>query len=281
MGDQIVNREQAEEWGGREGAHWVQHADRYDALSQRLTPRLMDAAAVGVSDRVLDVGCGCGLTSRMAARSARAGSVLGVDLSAQMLREADRRARAEGLRNVRFEEADAQIYRLPPASFDLAISRFGVMFFEDPVAAFANVASALRRGGRCAFLCWQELLRNDWIMVPAGAALAYVPFPDLGPEGAPGPFSLADPDRIRTVLTRAGFEAVEVTEVTELVYLGEDAADATEFLAGTGMARVLLEGADAATQQQAIEAVRGALEGHEQPEGIWLGGAAWFVEARA
>jgi SAM-dependent methyltransferase len=280
MTDRIVNVEQAEEWDGREGDHWVQHADRYDALSQRITPRLMDTAAISAADRVLDVGCGCGLTTRAAARAANAGAVLGVDLSAAMLREAERRAHAEGLDNVRFEQGDAQVHTFPPAAFDLAISRFGVMFFEDPAAAFRNIASAVRRGGRYVFLCWQDLPHNDWIMVPAGAALSYVPFPDLGPEGAPGPFSLADPDRARSVLMEAGFEDIDIEEITEQVLLGENASDATEFLRGTGMARVLLADTDPDTERNAMDAVRSALEAHEQPGGIWLGSAAWLFAAR-
>jgi SAM-dependent methyltransferase len=279
MTDHIVNVEQAEEWDGREGDHWVQHADRYDALSQRITPRLMETAAVGAADHVLDVGCGCGLTTRTAARAASAGSVLGMDLSAAMLQEAERRARAAGLTNVRFEQGDVQVHTFSPPEFDLAMSRFGVMFFEDPVAAFANVASAIRPGGRLVFVCWQDLARNEWIMVPAGGALSYVPFPDLGPEGAPGPFSLADPDRIRRVLTEAGFEGIEVNEITEQMFLGDDAADATEFLQGTGMARLLFGGVDADTELRAIDAVRDALEPHVQPEGIWLGSGAWLVAA--
>jgi SAM-dependent methyltransferase len=280
MTDHIVNVEQAEEWDGREGDHWVQHADRYDALSQRITPHLMEAAAVGAGDRVLDVGCGCGLTTRTAARAASAGSVLGVDLSPAMLQEAERRARAEALTNVGFEQGDVQVQPFAPAEFDLTISKFGVMFFEDPVAAFANIASALRPDGRVVFTCWQDLPLNDWIMVPAGAALSYVPFPDLGPEGAPGPFSLADPDHTRRVLTDAGFDGIEVNEVTEQVFLGDNAADATEFLQGTGMARLLFENADEDTERKAIDAVRGTLEAHEQPEGLWLGSAAWLVAAR-
>jgi SAM-dependent methyltransferase len=280
MSDHVVNVEQAEEWDGREGDHWVQHADRYDALSQRITPHLMEAAAVGTADRVLDVGCGCGLTTRSAARAASSGSVLGIDLSAAMLQEAERRTRAEGLTNVGFERGDVQVHAFPPAEFDLAMSRFGVMFFEDPVVAFANIASAIRSGGRFAFLCWQDLARNDWIMIPAGGALSYVPFPDLGPEGAPGPFSLADPDRTRRVLTDAGFEEIEISEITEQMFLGDNAADATEFLRGTGMARLLFENVDADTERKAIDAVREALEAHEQPEGIWLGSAAWLVVAR-
>ena len=279
MTDHVVNVEQAEEWDGREGDHWVQHADRYDAMSQRITPRLMEAAAVGTADHVLDVGCGCGLTTRTAARAASAGSVVGMDLSAAMLQVAERRARAEGLANVRFEQGDVQVRAFSPAEFDLTISKFGVMFFEDPVAAFANIASALRPGGRSVFTCWQDLARNDWVMVPAAGALSYVPFPDLGPEGAPGPFSLADTDHTRRVLTEAGFKGIDINEITEQMLLGDNAADATEFLQGTGMARVLFEGVDSETERKAIDAVRDALEAHEQPEGIWLGSAAWLVAA--
>ena len=280
MTDHVVNVEQAEEWDGQQGDHWVRYADRYDALSQRITPHLTEAAAVGASDHVLDVGCGCGLTTRIAARAASAGSVLGIDLSAAMLHEAERRARAEGLANVHFQQGDVQVQAFSPAEFDLALSRFGVMFFEDPVAAFANIASAIRTGGRFVFLCWQDLARNDWIMVPAGAALAFVPFPDLGPEGAPGAFSLADPARTRGLLMDAGFEGIEINEVTEKVFLGENATDATEFLRGTGMARLLFEGVDADTERKAIDAVRDVLEAHEQLEGIWLDSAAWLVAGR-
>src|SRR5918994_7051090 len=114
MADHVVNVEQAEEWDGREGDHWVQHADRYDAFSQRITPHLMEAAAVGAADRVLDVGCGCGLTTRAAARAASSGLVLGMDLSAAMLQEAERRARAERLDNVRFDQGDVQVHTFSP-----------------------------------------------------------------------------------------------------------------------------------------------------------------------
>jgi SAM-dependent methyltransferase len=279
MTDRIVNAEQAEEWDGRQGDHWVEYADRYDALSQRITPHLMRAAAIDPAERVLDIGCGCGATTRSAARAASAGSVLGIDLSAAMLNEAERRANADGLTNVTFRQSDVQVHKFPPAEFDLAISKFGVMFFEDPVAAFANVASALPADGRLAFACWQDLARNDWLMIPAGAALAYVPFPDLGPEGAPGAFSLADPDRIRRILTEAGFVGIDIDELTEPLFLGEDAADATDFLRGTGMARRLFEGADADTERKALHAVRDALEAHGQPDGVWLGSAAWLVTA--
>jgi ubiquinone/menaquinone biosynthesis C-methylase UbiE len=279
MTDRVVNVEQAEEWDGRRGDHWVEHADRHDALSQRITPHLMEAATVGVAERVLDVGCGCGLTTRAAARAAPSGSVLGVDLSSAMLAEAERRARAEHITNVSFEQGDAQVRRFARSTFDVALSRFGVMFFEDPVAAFANIGSGLRVGGRLAFVCWQDRARNEWITVPTEAALAYVAPPDAGAEGAPGAFSLADPERVRRILTDAGLEQIDIAAVTENVFLGDDAADATEFWEGTGMARALLEGADPDARERAIGGVRDALEAHERPSGTWLGSEAWLVTA--
>lgn len=279
MTDRIANAEQAASWDGHRGDHWVRYADRYDALIQRLTPPLMRAAAVGASDRVLDVGCGCGSTTRLAARAARTGSVLGVDLSAAMLHEAERRTRVEGLDNARFEHADVQVHPFAAAEFDLALSRFGVMFFEDPVTAFSNLASALRPRGRFTFLCWQDRDRNEWVTVPVRAALTVVPPPEPLPDGAPGPFSLAKPERIRQVLEDAGFDNIALGEVAEPLYLGDDAADATDFWQGTGIARLLLDDVDAATERQAIDAVHDALRSHERPEGIRLGSAAWLVTA--
>jgi SAM-dependent methyltransferase len=279
MTHRVVNVDQAEGWDGARGDHWVQYADHYDALIKRLTPHLMDAAAVGAADRVLDVGCGCGVTTRMAARAAPTASVLGVDLSAAMLREAARRARAEGLGNVRFEQADVQAHAFAAAELDLAFSRFGVMFFEGPLAAFSNIASALRPGGRLVFVCWQDRDRNDWVTVPVSAALEHVPRPEPSPEGAPGPFSLASARRIRQLLTDAGFENAEIDEVVEPVFLGDDAGVASEFWQGTGTARLLLDPVDADTERRAVDAVRAALQSHTGPDGIWLASTAWLVTA--
>jgi SAM-dependent methyltransferase len=196
-----------------------------------------------------------------------------------MLARARDLAVAEGLTNVVFEQGDAQVHTLVPASFDVAISRFGVMFFADPVAAFRNVGRAVRRGGRLAFVCWQDLSRNEWLLVPVVAALEHVPMPDLGPPGAPGPFSLARANHIQDVLGPAGFEPVVVTALDGRIRLGDDANDAVAFLRGTGMARVLLDQADQATTTRALDAVTEALRAHEAPEGLYLNGAAWLVAA--
>jgi SAM-dependent methyltransferase len=278
--EDVANVEQDEYWNAVEAGHWVEYQDRYDALLAPLDGHLLQAADISDRDHVLDVGCGCGATTRAAARRASAGSALGIDLSAAMLERARAVADQDALTNVRFVRGDAQVHDFGPSAFDLAISRFGVMFFADPVAAFANLARAARDGGRIVFLCWQELLRNDWILVPGAAAATYVPLPEPGAPDEPGPFSLADPDRVRRILSAAGWRDVDLQEVREPLCVGADADDAVAFLRGTGFARRLFEDVDEVTVGRAIDAVRDALAAHESPDGVVFGSAAWLVSAR-
>ncbi|HLG01741.1 MAG TPA: methyltransferase domain-containing protein, partial [Acidimicrobiia bacterium] len=189
----MPNDEQAEYWDGPGGEHWVAEAYRYSRMTGPLGEVLVEAADPQPGERVLDVGCGMGATTLAAAeRVLPGGSALGVDLSGPMLAVARERANRGGLTHVAFEQADAQVRPFDPGSFDLAISRFGVMFFDDPNAAFANLGRALRSGGRLEFVCWQGLFDNEWLAVPVAAALQHVPVPEMGEPGAPGPFSLAD-----------------------------------------------------------------------------------------
>jgi SAM-dependent methyltransferase len=277
----MVNVDQAAEWEGPEGEHWVAHQQRYEDMSAGFTPALLNAAAIAPTHEVLDIGCGCGATTRLAAHTATQGHALGVDLSGPMLRQGAADAAAEGLTNIAFQRADAQVHPFPSGSFDVAISRFGVMFFVDPVAAFTNIATALVSGGRLMFLCWQDLARNDWVTVPAGAALAHVPFPDLGAPDQPGPFSLADPNHISDVLAAAGYTDITTTGIEAPMRLGDNADDAVAFLSGIGVARTLLATVDPDTAQRALTVVRDALAPYdESPDGVTLTGAAWLVTAR-
>jgi SAM-dependent methyltransferase len=280
VGEGVANVEQDEYWNTAEARHWVEHQDRYDALLAPLDAHLLQAAAIGDRDQVLDVGCGCGATTRAAARVASAGTALGIDLSAAMLERARAAAEEDGLANAQFVVGDAQVHAFDEGAFDVAISRFGVMFFADPVAAFANIARAVRDGGRLVFLCWQELLRNNWVLVPGAAAANFVPLPEPGSPDEPGPFSLADPDRVQNILSAAGWHDVDHHEVREPLRVGADADDTVAFLRGTGFARRLFEDVDEATIDRAIEAVRDALTAHESPDGVVLGSAAWLVSAR-
>ena len=149
-----ANAAQAAEWDGPAGAHRTRHAAVFDAEARPHNERFRAAAGVGHGDRVLDIGCGTGQSTRDAARAAVAGSALGIDLSAQMLEHARRVSSEQGLTNVSFQQADAQVHRFPAGGFDVAISRFGSMFFDDPVAAFGNIGQALRPGGRLVLMVW-------------------------------------------------------------------------------------------------------------------------------
>lgn len=276
----MPNEEQAEYWNGPGGAHWVAEQDRYDQLVGGFGERLLAAADPQPRQQVLDIGCGNGAVALACAERVRPdGLVLGVDISRPMLAAASARAEATGLTNVRFEPGDAQIHGFETESFDLVVSRFGVMFFDEPAAAFTNLARALKPGGRLAFVCWQDLLENEWIMVPVAAALQYVPMPDLGEPGAPGPFSLADPERIAAILSSAGLKTAEPESVEEPMTLGADTEDVVAFAKGTDMAQVLMEGVDDETARAAWDAVADAFAERLRPDGVVLSGKAWLVTA--
>jgi SAM-dependent methyltransferase len=271
----MTNTEQARAWDGEAGRHWAAYQDRFDTMLSRLTVHLIMAAQIAATDRVLDVGCGCGETTRIAARVASRGAALGIDLSGPMLERARVRAERQSVGNVAFEKADAQVAELP--TFDVALSRFGVMFFDDPQAAFANVLRSLRPGGRLAFLCWQ-VADNPYFAVVRSALKAFGTSPEIG--DGPGPFSLADPVRVRGLLTGAGFGDVAVDPVNEPVCPGADADEAAEFLLKSGTAQAILADADEATVTKAAVALRTALLPYETPDGVLIESAAWLVTAR-
>ncbi|MFE6738449.1 class I SAM-dependent methyltransferase [Streptomyces tubercidicus] len=273
------NAAQAEAWNGADGQYWVRQRAHQEARYRDLTPRLMAAAGIRADSRVLDIGCGSGGTSLAAARAAAEGTVLGVDLSGPMLAEARRQAAAAGLPQAAFAQADAQVHRFEAAAFDVVISRFGVMFFGDPEAAFRNIAQSLRPGGRLSFLCWRDLAQNAYLTVPFATLAPYVQLPDFGAPGAPGAFSLADPDRIRALLAGTGFEQISVDAVDEPLWMGTDEDDAVASLTDMPMARTMLAEADEEARAGAIAALRQAMGGHRGPGGVTLGSASWLVTA--
>lgn len=276
----MVSTEQSKQWNGETGQYWVEREEHFDAMLSRLTTHLVAAADISATDRVVDIGCGCGATTREAAARASEGAVLGIDLSEPMLERARVRAEHQGLTNVRFEWADAEVYPFPRTAFDLVISRFGVMFFEDPRAAFHNIGEALRPGGRIAFLCWQELARNEQRTVPLEALAAHIEFPDAPPPEGPGPFSLADPDRVRGLLAGAGFSDIGVEPVLEPVLVGANADEAAEFTRHLPPIQSLLTDVDEDTLAVAVASLRESFVAYESPAGVLLGSATWLVTAR-
>jgi SAM-dependent methyltransferase len=251
----------------------------YDAELRRHNEVLHRAAGVRLHDHVLDLGCGSGQTTREAARIARAGSALGVDVSAPAIERARELARAEGLGNVTFEHADAQVHRFPGHRFDLAISRFGTMFFDDPVAAFTNVGRALRPAGRLVMMVWQPGERNEWD-VALRRCLAVPDGPVAPVSAGPDAFSLADPPTVRRILGAAGFAGIAVTDVHEPVYYGPDVAAALVWVRGFTCTSETLKRLDPGTAARAVERLRETLAAHLSDDGVWFDSRAWLVTAR-
>jgi SAM-dependent methyltransferase len=256
------------------GEHRVTYAELFDAEVRPHNDRFRAAADVRPQDSVLDIGCGTGQSTRDAARAATTGSALGVDLSAPALERARRLTAEEGLRNVTYQQADAQVHEFPPAHFDLCISRFGAMFFTDPVAAFTNIGRALRPGARLVLLAWQTHERNEWSSaihqtLAAGTA-----------TGGPDPFSLGDPGRTEGILTAAGFTEVGFTDVHEPVYYGPDSATAYDFVLGFRNTQDLLANLDAAATEHAHRRLRAALAAHDTGSGVFFDSRAWIITAR-
>jgi SAM-dependent methyltransferase len=195
-----------------------------------------------------------------------------------MLERAGERARAEGFTNVSFEQADAQVHPFEPEGFDLAISRFGGMFFADPVAAFTNIGRALRTGGRLVLLAWQELPKNEWLSAFCDAVALGRTLP-VAPVGAPGPFGLADPAGVRRILSEAGFEGVVLEEVHAPFYLGADSDDAFAFASGLGFTRGMLRGLNDSDRARALEQLRATMVAHDSGEGVVFGSCAWIITA--
>jgi SAM-dependent methyltransferase len=273
----IANEEQAAAWNGPEGTHWAQHSARRAGDADLVAP-LVEVMAIEAGDRVLDVGCGTGALARLAARHATQGAAVGVDLSTQMIEQARAEAASEGISNVTFEVGDVQVHPFVTSAFDVAVSHFGAMFFSDPAAAFANIASAIRPGGRIGLVCPQAMERCDWYGVPLAALLGHRPTPDDAPSAM---FSLSDPDVVEQLLTAAGFDAVQLRPVDTSLWFGRDASSAAEFYLGSGPVRAILERAGGSlTAADARRALEAAVTPFVAEDGVRIPGAHWLVTAR-
>jgi SAM-dependent methyltransferase len=276
-----ANNEQIEFWNGTPGARWVTYQETLDRVLGPIGDLAIERAAVTPGEKVIDVGCGCGATTlELAAKVGKSGRVLGVDVSAPMLSRARERAKAHEVGRIELVEADASTHAFPFKA-DLVFSRFGVMFFRDPVVAFANLRGALRPGGRLVFASWRNKELNAWMGVPMAAAMAVVGAEAPTPPDEPGPFSLSDEARLRAVLGGAGFADKSCDPVDNELLLGEDIESATDFSLHAGpVSRLVLDATDE-VRARVREAVVRALKPYAGPRGVVLRAATWMVQARA
>ena len=271
------NRGQLRAWDGDEGEFWAANADTFEQSIAGFDPALFDAAGLSSTDRVIDVGCGTGSTTRAAARRAVSGWVLGVDLSSVMLATARRKAEEEGLANIEFLQADAQIHPFRPSSFDVAISRTAAMFFTDRVAALTNIGRALVPGGRLVLLVWQPPARNEWFTELTGALAAGRQLPPPSAD-TPHPFTLADPAVVRETVAASGHGDIDLVDLDGVMLLGPDADRAYEFV--LGQLGWMLQDLDETGLRRAQEALRRTIDTHAGPDGVRFPAAVWLVTAR-
>jgi SAM-dependent methyltransferase len=278
------NTAQVEYWNDRAAVTWTTFQERLDALFQPLTERALDAAAPAPGERVVDVGCGCGATVlALADRVSPAGQVLGLDVSNPMAARARQRIAAAALANAQVVVSDAAVHDFTGVAVDLIFSRFGVMFFADPVAAFANLRQAARPGGRLLCAVWRPLADNPWFRVPLEAARPLVtPQPPTDPD-APGPFALANPERTQDILRNAGWRHPTLAshDLPMRFAATGQVEQATEFATHVGaLARILAE-EDPDTRARVRQAVAQALSTYDSPTGINLTGSIWLISAQA
>jgi SAM-dependent methyltransferase len=277
------NAKQIQYWNETAGPKWVKLQALIDDQVRALGRFAMDRAALLPGERVLDVGCGCGDTTiELARRVVPGGAATGIDISAVMLERARQAARDQQVA-ASFERADAQTHAFPAASIDVLYSRFGVMFFADPQAAFTNLRRVLRPGGRLSFICWQSLPENPWMFVPLGAALQFLPPPPLLAPDAPGPFAFADTGRVEGILSGAGFTDVQFQDVRQTLRVGGGAGidQTVDFLMQMGPAAAALrESPDPTLAPRVAAAVRESLAPYVTDDGIRMESASWIVTAR-
>lgn len=275
------NAKQIADWNGAVGEHWAAEQERNDRLIQAFGEAALRAAGARAGEAVLDVGCGCGDTSLALVYAVGVmGRVVGVDVSAPMLAVA--RDRGNGRENLSFIEADASRAELP-GKFDLLYSRFGVMFFDEPEAAFRQLRKAMKESGRVSFCCWQAARDNPWAMVPMLAAreASGLDLPPADPH-APGPFAFADAGRVKAILEAAGFGSVKAEPFEAPMFLGSSVRSAAEGCTKMGPASRIAREAGKERLPAITDAIEAALKPLAGADGsVALPGRIWVVTARA
>ena len=271
---------QSEYWNGSAGKKWASLADNQDTLLGKLGEAAMDAASLSNAQTVLDIGCGSGgSTFEISRRIGSGGAVWGVDISKPMLDIAITRLTNHDIGNVKFSEADVTTLDFTNHSFDRAFSRFGVMFFEDPVASFVNIANSLKPNGKLAFCCWRSLSKNEWFELPLNVGLKYCAPPNQVDPHAPGPMAFKDQDRINSILNASGFTKVSIHDHESKLVVGPTPKIAASNLTDVGPLSRLMQNSDNHIKMLVQTELEKQLMEHVTSRGVELNSNIWIVTA--
>lgn len=277
-----ANAAMAEFWNGEGGSKWLSFEDRLEASLQVFGDRALACADIKTGQRVLDIGCGCGPTTlELARRVGENGWVEGLDISTTLISRAENNARAAGLSNVKFERADAQTTDFGDARFDVVFSRFGVMFFDAPAQAFGNLRAALKSDGRLVFAAWATRGQNPWVNEPLHCVANHIDLPQPPPPNAPGPFSLGDPEHVKTILNTAGYMDITIEVYHAPLVLGVDIPDAVHFLMNMSPSGAAIAAAnpDATTLKRIEKDLTALLEPHHGNGSVTMDASSLIVSA--
>ena len=282
MGDP-VNAKMKEHWNGAGAKKFLQYQHELNASFKPFSKALLEAIAPSSANKVIDIGCGCGDTSfEIARRVGPGGHVLGIDISEPMLERAKERINSSEKMNIRFECVDAQTHGFETETFDIACSRFGVMFFDDPEKAFGNIRSSLKPGGRLVFICWRTGEENDWVQLSFEVAAKHLQLPKMPGPDEPGPHSLSDPEKVKGILKSAGFIDISIRQFDAEVKIGKDLDEAVQFLTHIGPAAKIISESNAGelVKSQLASELREKLVDYDTGQGIFMKPATWLVRAR-
>jgi len=276
-----VNTEQKEFWNDLKGELWVELQTRIDPMLSIFDQKLLQILEVQKGERALEIGCGTGTTTlNMSEHVGRNGSIHAIDFSKPMINRAKQRASDASVEHAVFVQADAQEYNYPAEDFDLAYSRFGVMFFQDPVTAFSKIHGAMKPGGRLGYVCWADKTKNPWILNPSKVAKNFLELPKHPGDNEPGMFSMCREERIFEILDEAGWNEIQVEAFDSMNSIGKNAEDAAEFISKMGPMSEPFTEADEVSQQKTLEALKNYLQNYEKPNGVMLDFGNWIVTAK-
>ncbi len=280
----VANSGMNDFWNDTGGRMWVSYKDIIEVGMSPFGRKAMNVLALTDGERVLDIGCGCGDTTfEISKRVGPKGHTLGVDISRMIVASAKESSALKKRHNINFKCVDAQTYNFEKNVFDVVFSRFGVMFFDNPIAAFKNIRYSLVAGGRMAFVCWQPVKAIEWISLPLEIVGRYVKLPPPAPEPeAPGGFSFGDTNRVVNILTKAGFSDIAIEPFNTEMNIGKNLDEAQIFLTHIGPAGTVLDNPeiDANTRTRFAADLRITLKSYQTNQGVKLGAATWLVTAR-